>query len=166
MELEHEGIAVATTGRILQLSRASIYRRRKSPGDKNCGVQLHDLVQEQTVDGDEAAVMDRIRSLAAEHPFWGYRRITAYVRQRCGLRVNRKRVRRLMRLHGLSVPVKRYKAKRTDTRSKPRATRLNQWWGTDMTKFHVQNTGWLYLVVVIAGPWIRRGLEAKNRPLA
>ncbi|HEX9657950.1 MAG TPA: DDE-type integrase/transposase/recombinase [Bacteroidota bacterium] len=54
-----------------------------------------------------------------------------------------------MRLHGLSVPVKRYKAKRTETRSKPRVTRRNQWWVTDMTKFYFQNTGWLYLVVVI-----------------
>jgi putative transposase len=65
------------------------------------------------------------------------------------LGVNRKRVRRLMRLHGLSVPLKRYKANRAETRSKPQPTRRNEWWGTDMTKFYVQHVGWLYLVVVI-----------------
>lgn len=54
-----------------------------------------------------------------------------------------------MRLDGLSVPVTRYKAKRTETRSKPRPTGRNQWWGTDMTKFYVQHVGWLYLVVVL-----------------
>jgi len=54
-----------------------------------------------------------------------------------------------MRLYGLSVPQKRYKAKRTENRSKPRASRMNEWWGTDMTKFYVQNISWLYLVVVL-----------------
>jgi len=103
----------------------------------------------QTVEADEQTLTDMIRVLAARHPFWGYRRITAYLRRKHGMKVNRKRIRRLMRLHGLSVPVKRYKVKRMETRSKPQATRRNQWWGTDMTKFYVQNTGWLYLVVVI-----------------
>jgi transposase InsO family protein len=90
-----------------------------------------------------------IQQIAAQHLFWGYRRITAYLRTKCGLIVNRKRVRRIMRLHRLSVPVKRYKAKRIETRSKPRPIRINEWWGTDMTKFYIEHTGWLYLVVVI-----------------
>lgn len=54
-----------------------------------------------------------------------------------------------MRLHGLSVPVTRYKAKRAETRLKPRPTERNEWWGTDMTKFYVQHVGWIYLVVVL-----------------
>lgn len=140
MELEREGIAVSETCRILQFSRASIYRRRRTP------VNAPSM---QTVEADEQTLTDMIRVLAARHPFWGYRRITAYLRRKHGMKVNRKRIRRLMRLHGLSVPVKRYKVKRMETRSKPQATRRNQWWGTDMTKFYVQNTGWLYLVVVI-----------------
>jgi len=97
----------------------------------------------------EAALLEKIRDLAGKHPFWGYWRITAFLQHKCSLGVNRKRVRRLMRLDGLSVPVKRYKAKRVETRSKPQPTRRNDWWGTDMTKFYVQGLGWLYLVVVI-----------------
>lgn len=130
---------MSETCRILQLSRSGIYRRR------------HALVKGnlRKVGPDEETLTEMIRELAAQHPFWGYRRITAFLRRKRGLRVNRKRVRRLMRLHGLSVPVKRYKAKRLETRAKPQATRPNQWWGTDMTKFYVRNTGWVYLVVLL-----------------
>jgi len=103
----------------------------------------------QQGESGDAFLLEQIRQLTGCHPLWGYRRVTSYLRYRCGLRVNRKRVRRIMREHGLSVPLKRYRAKRLETRSKPRPTRTNEWWGTDMTKFYVRNLGWLYLVVVL-----------------
>lgn len=132
---------VAETCRILRLSRASYYRHQRA---------LTIVQPEIPHQGaSEAALLEKIRDLAGKHPFWGYRRITAFLQHKCSVNVNRKRVRRLMRLDGLSVPVKRYKAKRTETRSKPQPTRRNEWWGTDMTKFYVQGLGWLYLVVVI-----------------
>lgn len=85
MALAHEGIAVVQTCRILQISRASIYRRRSNA---RCDVQVNDVVEEPIVDSDLVTLTDTIRGLAAEHPFWGYRRITTYVRRTCGLRVN------------------------------------------------------------------------------
>lgn len=54
-----------------------------------------------------------------------------------------------MREHGLLCKVKRYKAKRKSNQKKPRPVKKNQWWGIDMTKFMVNNLGWVYLVVVI-----------------
>jgi len=132
---------VTETCRILKLQRSKYYRHQH---------RLRVVNQEPPPpDPGEGQLLEKIRTLAGEHPFWGYRRITAYLRHKCGLRVNRKRVRRLMRLHGLTVPVKRYKAKRVETRAKPKASRPNQWWGTDMTKFYVQGLGWLHLVVVL-----------------
>ena len=136
-----EGVPVGETCRILRLSRASYYRHQRA-----LTIVKPEAPQQ---DASEAALVERIRDLAGKHPFWGYRRITAFLQRKCSLNVNWKRVRRLMRLHGLSVPVKRYKAKRVETRSKPQPTRQNEWWGTDMTKFYVQGLGWLYLVVVI-----------------
>jgi transposase InsO family protein len=97
----------------------------------------------------DAELLARIKDVAGNHARWGYRRVSAYLRRKKGLHVNRKRVRRLMRTHGLSVPVKCYKAKRKETRAKPKPTHKNQWWGTDMTKFYVHGAGWLYLVVVL-----------------
>jgi transposase InsO family protein len=133
---------VAETCRILQLSRASFYRRHQE-------LRLVTVPSEPIIAPHDAMLLGKIRLLAGEHPLWGYRRITAFLRHRHSLLVNRKRVRRLMRNAGLSVPTKRYKAKRAATRSKPKATRKNQWWGTDMTKFYVEGVGWLYLVIVI-----------------
>jgi len=94
-------------------------------------------------------IVERIRAIKAEHPFWGYRRVWAHLRYIDGLEVNKKRVYRLMKLHGLTVSAKtRLKAKRTSGRPKPRPTRPNQWWGIDMTKIQTRS-GWVYVVVVL-----------------
>jgi transposase InsO family protein len=94
-------------------------------------------------------VLNRIRAIKAEHPFWGYRRIWAQLRVQ-NLPVNKKRVLRLMRRNDLLVkPNLRLKAKRTSTKAKPRPTRPNEWWGIDMTKVLVQDFGWVYVTVVL-----------------
>lgn len=138
---EAKGVPVCETCRILQVSRAGYYRRRlRLVQCKPVHVRCNEEV---------AGLTEMIRHIAAEHPFWGYRRITWFLRRKRGILANRKRVRRIMRAEGLSVPVERYKAKRLDMRPKPRPTRVNEWWGTDMTKFYVEHVGWVYLVVVI-----------------
>ena len=139
--LEEEGIPVSESCRILQLPRSSYYRRQQN-------VALAPVTPE-SVDAEEAPFFEIIRQIAGAHPFWGYRRISAYLRTKCAIRANRKRVRRILRKLGLSVAVKTHAAKRAVTRSKPRPTRMNEWWGTDMTKFYVDHVGWVYLVVVL-----------------
>ncbi len=57
---------------------------------------------------DEAALRERIIGLAKEYGRYGYRRITALLRQE-GWRVNRKRVSRIWRQEGLKVPQKQPK---------------------------------------------------------
>ena len=47
-----------------------------------------------------AALLERIRALKAEHPFWGYRRIWAYLRYVDGLVVNQKRIYGVMKAGG------------------------------------------------------------------
>jgi putative transposase len=98
------------------------------------------------------ALLQRIQALKAEHPFWGYRRIWAYLRFVEQWPVNKKRILRLMREHHLLVsPNGKLKAKRTPTRSKPKPTRPNEWWGIDMTKVLVQGVGWVSSVLVLDG---------------
>jgi putative transposase len=95
-------------------------------------------------------LLPRIQALKVEHPFWGYRRVWAYLRFVAQLPVNQKCILRLMREHHLLVPPNlRLQAKRTPTRSKPRPTKPNEWWGTDMTKVLVSGFGWVYIVVVL-----------------
>ena len=91
----------------------------------------------------------RLKILREKHPFWGYRRMTAWLNHREGYSANRKRIHRLMRENELLVERKRYKALRTSQRAKPRATRPDQFWGIDMTKFMLSGLGWCYLIVVL-----------------
>lgn len=102
----------------------------------------------RVVQGD-AALLPRSQQLKAAHPFWGYRRIGAYLRFVEQRPVNKKRGLRLMREHHLLVqPNRRLKAKRTPMRSQPRPTKPHEWWGIDMTKVLGAGCGWVSIVVV------------------
>ncbi|MCD6094048.1 MAG: IS3 family transposase [Candidatus Omnitrophica bacterium] len=97
-------------------------------------------------------LLTQIEHLKAGHPFWGYRRIWAYLKYRQGLTVNKKRIYRLMQENGLLVlPNTRLKAVRANhpERGKPRAIRPNQYWGIDMTKVMTKSFGWVYLIIVL-----------------
>ena len=50
-----------------------------------------------------SAVVERIRQVKADHPFWGYRRTWAHLRYVDNLAINKKRVLRLMQKHALLV---------------------------------------------------------------
>lgn len=103
----------------------------------------------QSVIFRNAPLVERIRHIKAEHPFWGYRRTWAYLKYVDGLVVNKKRVYRLMKAHNLTVlPNHQLKAKRLSHRRKPRPDRPNQWWGIDMTKV-LTDSGWVYVVIVL-----------------
>jgi len=51
-------------------------------------------------------VTSLIKAVKTAHPFWGYRRMRAWLVHREGLRINIKRVRRIMKEHGLQVTQK------------------------------------------------------------
>jgi len=106
--------------------------------------------ESKTVMERNILVVERIKVIKAEHPFWGYRRVWAHLRYVDGIEVNRKRVFRLMQRYDLVVkPNTRLKAVRASGKSKPRPTRPNEWWGIDMTKVMVDGFGWMYIVVVL-----------------
>src|SRR3972149_6853959 len=66
------------------------------------------------------------------------------LKMKLGISVSYNRVYRIMKKNDLLVDRKRYKAKRTTQKDKPKPVKINQWWGTDMTKFYVQSFGWVY----------------------
>ena len=83
---------------------------------------------------DEAALVKRILELARAHPRYGYRMITAKLRQE-GWQVNRKRIYRLWRREGLKVPQKKRKRRRLGTSEngchRRRAEHVNDVWCWD-----------------------------------
>ena len=122
----------------------------------------------ETVARRNQDILEKIHQIKANHPFWGYRRVWAYLRFVDNLEVNKKRILRLMRQNQLLVkPGLKLKARRTSSHPKPRPTCPNQWWGIDMTKVMVDGYGWVYVVVVL--DWYSKkmvghysGLQAKS----
>jgi transposase InsO family protein len=96
----------------------------------------------------EAEIVERIRRIQAAHPFWGSRRIWAWLVYREGLRINKKRVSRLMKEAGLLIKPAGRRACRTP-KAKPKADRPRQFWGIDITKFLIPALGWVSLVIVL-----------------
>jgi putative transposase len=123
--------------RILDLSRSSVYYKPVPLADS------------------ELALMRRIDEIHLKLPFYGNRKIRDQL-QREGHKVNRKKVRRLMRLMGISAL---YPKPRTSKPGKGHkiypyllknlsVERPNQVWATDITYIPMAR-GFLYLVAII-----------------
>jgi putative transposase len=113
---------------------------------------------------ENLALMRQIDEQYLATPFFGSRQMTAWL-QRQGLRVNRKRVQRLMRLMGLEAI---YPKPRTTQRGAGHKiypyllrdltiTRPNQVWGSDITYVPLWR-GFLYLVAIL--DWYSRYVVA------
>ncbi|MCP3908240.1 MAG: IS3 family transposase, partial [Oceanicoccus sp.] len=89
-------------------------------------------------------------------PFYGWRRMTVYLRRVKKYQVNGKRVRRLMRLMGLQAiyPRSRPKGQALEHKIYPyllrnlEIVRPNQVWSTDITYIRMAN-GFMYLTAII-----------------
>src|ERR1700736_2648770 len=146
VEREASALPVSRQCRLLAISRASVYRRPAEISEEDCTIM---------------ALMDR-QSLA--RPYYGSRRMAAWLAPQ-GHVVNRKRVRRLMRLAGLVAIYQR------PNTSKPAPAhkiypyllggisieRVNQVWCSDVTYIPMAR-GFLYLVVIM--DWVSRAVLA------
>lgn len=139
--LKTEGYKIQDICKMLKITRSKYYRKLKEISEST-GIKI-------TIEEPQDRILEQIKAIKTDHPYWGYRRVRAYLVNKYKIKISFKRTYLKMKEKGLLVDIKRYKAKRVITREKPKATQKNDWWGTDMTKFYVNNVGWLYLVVVI-----------------
>ncbi len=128
------GFAVATVARVLQVSRQAVYRTPtpRTPPQRR-----------PLVDEIERAIV--AEALANQTD--GYRMVTAFVRQRLGIAVNRKRVLRVLRERKLIQ-----RRRPLERRKRPgffRVERPRQLWQLDMTSVWVAEHGWTYLMAII-----------------
>ena len=131
--LVEEGYAATLVAAALVISRSSLYYRKKPRGSR------------ADRKWDEQIVV-----ACGEKPAYGYRRVTWWLRWKEGLRVNRKRVLRVMRERSLLIRSRRLRARRKKEWGRVGAARPNQIWQSDMTKIWVgPMVGWAYLVSVI-----------------
>jgi putative transposase len=133
-ELVARGFAVAAVARVLQVSRQALYRTptpRRPPQRR------------PPVDAVEQAIVEEATANQTD----GYRMVTAFVRQRLGRAVNRKRVLRVMRERKLLR-----RRRPLERRKRPgffRVERPRQLWQLDLTSVWVAEHGWTYLMAMI-----------------
>ncbi len=137
METDHAQLSIARQCELLGLSRSSFYYQPQGESAEN--LVLMRLLDEQYT----------------RTPFYGIRRMTAWLRQQ-GHEVNEKRVKRLLRLMGLEAiyAKPRLSANPGEHRVYPyllrgvRVVRPNQVWSTDITYIRLVR-GFIYLAAVI-----------------
>lgn len=137
IEAAHPAIPLSRQCAILGLSRSSFYYRTHRDT------------------GFDEQVMRRIDEEYTRHPFYGVERMTGWLVDQ-GYRVNRKRVRRLMRYMGIMAiyPAPRLSAGASRPTVYPyllrglAITRPDHVWATDITYIRMQK-GFVYLVAVM-----------------
>ena len=135
IDRDHPELSVVSQCALLGISRSSVYYHPTEIDESD--LQLMALMDRQYL----------------KTPFYGSRRMTAWLRAQ-GYPVNRKRVRRLMRVMGIEAIYQRPNTSRPSPEHKVypyllrglAITRVNQVWATDITYIPMAR-GFLYLVL-------------------
>lgn len=69
---------------------------------------------------DDSGLLERLMEIKANHPFWGYRRAWGFLNFHLDYKVSQRKVRKLMKDHGLSLKERPKKAVRKNKTSKPK----------------------------------------------
>lgn len=129
---------------LVEVNRSSVYRKQSKSTDIRHGENDQNL-----------ELMREIDKLHYRYPTWGYRKITDYLRN-AGHQINRKRVRRLMRIMDIiAIYPKLNLSKRLHAEYvQPYLLRnldinhVDQVWGIDIT-YLPMNKGFMYLFIII-----------------
>lgn len=140
VELNNSRISVKRQAELLDVNRTSVYRKPVK----------------RVISDIDLWIMRLIDEIHTKEPAWGYRRITKVIRRDNNLKINRKKIRRMMRDMGIYALYpkpnlsKRYHAKyvRPYLLRNLQITRPNQVWGVDITYIRM-NKGFMYLFVII-----------------
>lgn len=147
---DNKDLTVAKQCELCQVSRGSFYRKKAVEMNPGHGESQENL--------DIMMILDKTH---LEHPAWGYRMMTDYLRNSMGYVINPKRTRRLMRLMDIMALFpgpnlsKRYHAEYVRPYLLRNAVidRPDQVWGVDITYLPFRK-GFLYLFVIV--DWFTR----------
>lgn len=127
------------------------------------GLARSTFYDEPTQEADDTAIVEAIAAVCEEFEHYGWRRVRAALRQQ-GLVVNHKKIRRLMREHGLQPRMRRRFTTTTDSdHDQPIFPNLaadalpdgpDQLWVADIT--YVTTVGGFAYVAVVLDAWSRR----------
>lgn len=138
IEKNHTVLSIAEQCLILDIHRSGLYYQPLGESEEN--LYLMRLIDEQYL----------------RTPFYGFRKMTRYLRDECGFNVNRKRVRRLMRLMGLYAIYSKPFLTDPDKKHKKypyllkglKIKKINHVWAADITYVPMKR-GFLYLIAIM-----------------
>ena len=151
VEADNDVISVKRQCQLLQVNRSSVYRFHAKEREET---EEQNLAHGESLENLE--LMRRLDELHFEHPAWGYRKMTDYVRNIEHRSVNWKRIRRLMRKMGLETLYPKPNLSKLFHAQYVRPYLLkgleidhaDQVWGIDITYLPLRS-GFLYLFIVI-----------------
>ncbi len=137
IDKSHE-VPICTQCHLLELSRSTVYYQGKAVSD------------------EDLALMYKIDKVHLKYPFYGSSRICDWFEDHCGMKLNRKRIQRLMRQMGIQAlfPKKRTTRPGKGHKIYPyllrslQINRPNQVWAADITYIPMAR-GFLYLVAIM-----------------
>lgn len=137
---------VALTCRIWRLSRATLYRQRGAAGKDTAASGRRGPAGSWS----DAALLEAIREVIETSPFSGegYRKVWARLRHQ-GIRTAARRVRRIMKEHGLSAPHQPVARPEHLHDGTIVTQRVDEVWGTDMTQTVTTGDGRAYVFIAV-----------------
>lgn len=142
-ELISKGLSIRCVSKYLGFSRGLWYKMMSTEAVSRTCSRRNEAEDKEILD-------ELVEWRSAGHNDWGYRRLWAHMRFDKGYIINKKRVYRIMKAHNLLlVNKKRERANNGGLRGKRKASRINEVWGIDMTKFMIGGIGWVYFVAVL-----------------
>jgi transposase InsO family protein len=112
----------------------------------------------------DPCILEKVREEALKRPLYGTRRMAVTLARRLGRPINRKRIQRIYRHIGWIQPQKTKKQLlRAAYDKRPKPTKPNELWETDLTYIHCGIDGWAFLfnvIDVVSREWLSYVFDA------
>jgi putative transposase len=135
VKLAIPGYSIRRICQVLEVSRSSV-----TPGKRKNTLHARN---------DSTELESRLHLLIQEHPTYGYRRLWALLRYRLEIKVNRKRIYRILKAKRWLVHQRPSTPRPRVQGSVSRTAQSNRRWALDMTHVACGRDGWAHLVAVI-----------------
>ncbi|MGA2613966.1 MAG: IS3 family transposase [Spirochaetia bacterium] len=129
------GYSIRRICHVLEVSRSSVAPVRRNRAARTVG--------------ESTELESKLQLLIQEHPTYGYRRLWALLRYRLEIKVNRKRIYRILKVNRWMVHQRPSTPRPRVQGSVSRTAQSNRRWAMDMTHVACGRDGWAHLVAVI-----------------
>jgi putative transposase len=119
---------------------------RKALHHSGCSRQVYYRKPKRRHILSDPIIVEKTKRIALQRPLYGTRRMAAQLSRELGVPISRKRIQRVYRQLGWTKPsMRKSDFLRATVSSRPRPTKPNELWESDLTYVHSGVDGWAYL---------------------